>query len=78
MNLQNLKPGTIVKKVAKTELECEFSFIVTSVTEKRVNCDNNIVSFSSTGRGSSKFYYGVKSFSEYLNSGSFVIISEPK
>jgi len=49
-------------------------FIVTSVTATRVNCDDFRKFTTSTGRSSSKFFLGVKSFQERLDAGEFVAI----
>jgi hypothetical protein len=51
------------------------TYVVTSVTEKRINLDQpGSYSTSCTGRSSSKFFVGHARFNEYVNSGNWVII----
>jgi hypothetical protein len=51
------------------------TYLVTSVTEKRVNLDEPGCKYTtSTGRISSKFFVGHARFNEYVNSGKWVII----
>lgn len=49
-------------------------YVVTSITDKRVNLDEpNCKYTTSTGRSSSKFYVGHARLNTYLKSGRWVI-----
>ncbi len=69
MTTADLKVGTKI-----TDVRWNTTYYITSITEKRVNMDNFIKSYSSTGRGSSKFYVGHKAFNENLKNGNYKII----
>jgi len=50
------------------------TYIITSVTEKRINMDEpGNKSTTSTGRSSSKFWVGVERFNEYIKEGKYLI-----
>ena len=68
MTNQEIKTGTLI-------LDTRFNttFVITSVTEKRINCDDNVKYTTSTGRTSSKFYFGHKHLNEYLKNGNYKI-----
>ena len=68
-NMTNLTIGTKIINV-----RYNYEFIITSITDKRVNCDRFIKSYTSTGRGSSKFFVGLNRFNEYLENGNYKII----
>ena len=52
------------------------TYIITSVTEKRVNLDEpNCTYTTSTGRSSSKFFVGHKSFNDYIKTGRWVLVN---
>jgi hypothetical protein len=52
------------------------TYIITSVTEKRVNLDEpNCTYTTSTGRSSSKFFVGHKSFNDYIETGRWVLVN---
>ena len=52
------------------------TYIVTSVTEKRINLDRPGAKYTtSTGRSSSKFYVGHKRFAEYIKIGKWVVLN---
>jgi hypothetical protein len=67
-----------MKATANTQIfDTRFNktYIITSVTEKRVNLDHPGNEYtSSTGRSSSKFYLGHKSFEENIETGKWQII----
>ena len=67
---QMIQNGTQIKDINYGK-----TYVVTSVTEKRINLDQpGSYSTSSTGRSSSKFFVGHARFNEYVNSGNWVII----
>jgi hypothetical protein len=68
--IADLKVGTKLVDVRFND-----EFYITSITEKRINCDRNVKSYSSTGRGSSKFFVGVSRFNENLENGNYKIIN---
>ena len=52
------------------------TYIVTSVTEKRVNLDHpNCIYTTSTGRSSSKFFVGHKTYQDNIKTGKWVILN---
>lgn len=52
------------------------TYIVTSVTEKRINLDQPGVKYTtSTGRSSSKFFVGHERFSENIKTGKWVVLN---
>jgi len=62
-----------ISKVFCTEFNK--TYIVTSITETRVNMDDPCNKYtSSTGRSSSKHYLGKKTFFEYIKTGRYKII----
>jgi len=66
-----IKAGTQIKDTTYGGI-----YIVTSVTEKRINLDHPGVKYTtSTGRSSSKFFLGHKSFSENINTGKWVVLN---
>ena len=51
------------------------TYIVTSVTDKRINLDEpNNKYTTSTGRSSSKFFVGHERFSKYIETGKWEVI----
>ena len=51
-------------------------YIITSVTEKRINLDQPGAKYTtSTGRSSSKFYVGHERFAEYIKIGEWVVLN---
>jgi len=65
----NIKNGDLINDTRFNKI-----YVVTSVTEKRINLDDaHCVYTSTTGRNSSKFYLGHKSFSENIASGRYII-----
>jgi hypothetical protein len=68
MTTQDLKAGDKV-----TDLRFDSVSFITSITEKRINMDNGKVYTSSTGRSTSKFYEGHKSFNDKLKKGVYKI-----
>jgi hypothetical protein len=67
-----------MKAIANTKiLDIRFNttYVITSVTDKRVNLDQPGCKYtSSTGRSSSKFYVGHKSYENNINTGVWQII----
>lgn len=52
------------------------TYIVTSVTEKRINLDQHGAKYTtSTGRTSSKFFVGHKRFLENIKTGKWVVLN---
>ena len=52
------------------------TYIVTSVTEKRINLDQPGAKYTtSTGRSSSKFFVGHERFSENIKTGKWVVLN---
>ena len=50
------------------------TYIITSVTEKRINLDEPGNKYTtSTGRSSSKFWVGIERFNNNIKDGSYVI-----
>lgn len=68
MTTQDLKTGDKV-----TDLRFNSVSFITSITEKRINMDDGKVFTSSTGRSTSKFYEGHKSFNDKLKKGVYKI-----
>jgi len=68
MTTLDLKAGDKV-----TDIRFDVEFYITSITEKRINMDSFSKSSSSTGRMSSKFYVGHKSFNDELKRGNYKI-----
>jgi hypothetical protein len=53
------------------------TYIVTSVTEKRVNLDNpGAIYTTSTGRSSSKFYVGHDRYTNNIETGKWKVITK--
>ena len=51
-------------------------YIVTSITEKRINLDQPGAKYTtSTGRTSSKFFVGHERFSENIKTGKWVVLN---
>jgi hypothetical protein len=66
MTTKDLKVGQKI-----TDIRFNSEFYIISITEKRINCDSNVKSYTSTGRGSSKFFIGHKYFNELLEKGIY-------
>ena len=65
-----VQAGTQIK-----DNQFEKTYIVTSVTEKRINLDQpNCKYTTSTGRSSSKFFVGHERFEKYIEQGKWEII----
>jgi hypothetical protein len=65
-----VQAGTKIKN-----LQMGTTYVVTSVTEKRINLDNPGSNYTtSTGRSSSKFFVGHKRFAQDIQSGIWEII----
>jgi hypothetical protein len=65
---------TTSTQILDTMFNC--TYIITSVTEKRVNLDEpNCIYTTSTGRSSSKFFLGHKSFNDNIKSGRWVLVN---
>lgn len=65
-----IQSGTQIK-----DTQFQVNFIITSVTEKRVNLDHIGAKYTtSTGRSSSKFFVGHETFAKYIAKGKWEII----
>jgi hypothetical protein len=68
MTTLDLKVGDKV-----TDIRFDSESYITSITEKRINMDSYCSTSSSTGRMSSKFFEGHKSFNLELKKGNYKI-----
>lgn len=68
-NIEDLKIG---QKIISHFYGTETILTITNITKTRIVCDTNTKHSTATGRSSSKFWQGKKSFQEELNSDSQV------
>ena len=68
MTTTDLKAGDKI-----TDLRFDSVYYITSITEKRINMNDNVKFTSSTGRTTSSFYLGHKAFDILLKNESYKI-----
>jgi hypothetical protein len=68
MTTLDLKAGDKI-----TDLRFDLVYYISSITEKRINMNDNVKFTTSTGRTTSSFYLGHKSFEVLLKNGSYKI-----
>ncbi|MFN5416438.1 MAG: hypothetical protein ACK5B9_05230 [Flavobacteriia bacterium] len=66
----------MAKQLKIYDVRFEKTYIITSITDTRVNLDSPGNKFtSSTGRSSSKFYIGIKKFEKLINNGTWILLN---
>ena len=73
-NINGKNMNNTMTKILDTRFNT--TYIVTSVTDKRVNLDQPNCNYTtSTGRSSSKFFVGHKTYQDNIKTGKWVILN---